>query len=264
MPLGVEPQEHYYIGSVENVLHAEVPQELKEKRFLASDFKYGFELGSPQSIYNLGESILLNGMLYTSRTDQTRDERNPLMWGPEFVTPGIFLLPHEAVPTHSFRFFDFDHGISFTELYSELYAQIKRPFSLCGCMELDILHSSEIIHAPIDGRDIFKNKEYYFKGGKHKEHFVNIAIMGVVSDPNDMAQALLNEQLKRVLYYNPFEGKHTLASHTHGLVIDKPLKSVEDVKPSNAISVVHILEDSKIRWANLGIYAIRRLKEFAG
>lgn len=263
-PLGAEPQKHYYIGSVENVLHAEVPQELREKRFLAADFKYGFELASPQSIYNLGEAILLNGMLYASRTDETRSERNPLMWGPEFVTPGIFLLPHEAKPTHSFRFFDFDDPVSFTGLYEHLYAQIKKPFSVMGCMELETLHSSEIIHAPIDGKGIFENQAYYFQDGKHQESFVNVAIVGVVANPNDTELRVLNEQLKRVLYYNPFEGKHSLTSHTHALVIDKPIKSSSDVKPSNAVNVVHILEDSKIRWANAEIYTIDHLEEFHG
>ena len=70
-----------YIGHVDNVINGIIPDELKNRRFLAADYQYGFELGSPQSIYNLGESIFLNGMLYASRTDVSRTERSALMWG---------------------------------------------------------------------------------------------------------------------------------------------------------------------------------------
>ncbi|XSZ47666.1 hypothetical protein ACP8HZ_04730 [Francisella noatunensis] len=86
-----------YIGHVDNVIHSIVPEELKYRRFLASDFDYGFELGSPQSIYNLGECILLNNMIYSSRTDVSRSERDPIMWGPEFVTTGIFIIPKNTL-----------------------------------------------------------------------------------------------------------------------------------------------------------------------
>ncbi len=82
-----------YIGHVDNVIHGIVPEELKYRRFLASDFDYGFELGSPQSIYNLGECILLNNMIYSSRTDVSRSERDPLMWGLNLLQQVYFLFP---------------------------------------------------------------------------------------------------------------------------------------------------------------------------
>ena len=43
-----------YIGHVNNVINGEIPEALLNRRFLTSDYQYGFELGSPQSIYNLG------------------------------------------------------------------------------------------------------------------------------------------------------------------------------------------------------------------
>jgi hypothetical protein len=60
-----------YIGHVNNVINGEIPKALLNKRFLASDYQYGFVLGSPQSINNLGESTFFNGMLYTNRTDSS-------------------------------------------------------------------------------------------------------------------------------------------------------------------------------------------------
>ncbi len=245
-----------YIGHVNNVIEGLVPENLANRRFLASDFEYGFELASPQGVSNLGESIMLNNMVYSSRTDISRSERDPLMWGPEFVTSGIFLIPKGIQPNLNAKYFSFEGQLTLAELYQNIYDKIQCPFAVVGCVEFSKVYAESITKAPIYHENIFKNtKEYYTEKDYIKDN-VNLAITAVVSDHNDPKIAKINEKLSSVLYYNPFAKKNKLLAHTHALVLNEPIMDIEDVETKNAKEVLHLLDNSIIRYVNFKIYRI--------
>ncbi|KFJ42070.1 hypothetical protein IBE48_00820 [Francisella philomiragia] len=252
-----------YIGHVDNVIHGIVPEELKYRRFLASDFDYGFELGSPQSIYNLGECILLNNMIYSSRTDVSRSERDPLMWGPEFVTTGIFLIPKNTPVSYIAKYFSFDTESTLADIYKQIYAQLKSPFAIVGCVQFSQVNAEAITKAPINSENIFANSQNYYDEKKYEDTDVNFAIMGVVSNPDDKKLEQINQELSSVLYHNPFANKNKLLTHTHGLMLNKSIIDIEKVHPRNAKEVLHIQDRSLVRYIKLKVYKIKGLTKYA-
>ena len=252
-----------YIGHVDNVIQGIVPEELKHKRFLASDFDYGFELGSPQSVYNLGECILLNNMIYSSRTDISRTERDPLMWGPEFVTTGIFLIPKNTPVNYYVKYFSFDKEYSLADIYKHIYQQLKAPFAVVGCVQFSTVNAEAITKAPINQENIFNNSDNYYDEKKYEDNDVNFAIMGVVSNPHDKKLAKVNKELSSVLYHNPFANKNKLLTHTHGLMLNRSIIDIDKVQPKNAKEVLHVQDKSLVRYVKLKVYKIKGLTKYA-
>ena len=152
-----------YIGHVDNVIKGIIPENLKNRRLLASDFEYGFECGSPQGMYNLGECVLLNGMIYSSRTDISRKEREPLMWGPEFMTSGIFTIPKGTKHNYTTKYFSFNKDIKLSELYQEIFTAVQAPYAIVGCVELSYIRAKAITRAPIDHKNILKMPKIIIK-----------------------------------------------------------------------------------------------------
>jgi hypothetical protein len=251
-----------YIGHVKNVINGIVPDKLKNQRFMADSFKYGFEAGTPQGIYNIGECIIMNGLIYSSRTDLTRNERDHLMWGPEFVTPGMFLVPHSCEVSFTGDYCSLYDGITFDEIYKSIFTRINRPFTIVGCAELSYSRTVSVTHSPIEKECIFDHKEKYYDENVIVENNANIAFMGVVSNPFDNSLISLNKKLDAVLYYNPFSEKRDLISHTHALTLLKPEVDIENVQPHNAKDVVHLTGESVIRYAKFEIYMIDDIEEY--
>lgn len=252
-----------YIGHVDNVINGIVPEELKNRLFFASDFDYGFELGSPQKMSNLGECILLNDILYASRTDSDRHQNNSLIWGSEFMTTGIFVVPQSTPVSYIVTFFSVDNKITLADLYREIYETLQLPFAAVGCIELGSIFAQRITHPPIHQENIFKNPKKYYQDNEYVRDNVNLAMMAVVSDPADRKISHLNEKLSSVLYNNPFAKKNNLLTHTHGLILNQPLVDIEKVQPKHAESVYHVQDKSILRYANLKIYTIQDLTKIA-
>lgn len=250
-----------YIGHVDNVINGIIPEELKNRRFLAGDYRYGFELGSPQSVYNLGESIFLNGMLYTSRTDVSRTERNALMWGPEFTTTGIFIIPKTAQENLHLKYFSFTETKTLADIYTEIFNQVKAPFAVVGCIELAKIHAKAITRPPINHENVFEHAREYFQEEDYIDDNVSIAVTGVVSDYGDDSLSAINDKLTSVLYYNPFAQQQSLLSHTHALLLNRPIIDVDEVHPRHAVEVFHLMDESLVRYANLQIYRIGDLEQ---
>ncbi len=246
-----------YIGHVNNVISGKVPNELLNRRFRASDFSFGFEAGSPQGIFNIGEGIMFNDVFYSSRTDFTRKQRDPLMWGPEFVTPGIFLVPKSQMPNYSIEFCTLEKYISFKELYRELYKKFRGPFAIAGCSELSHLRSMSITFSPIEHENIFEHKDKYFSEKERTIDNISVAFMGVVSNINDAHVKNLNKKLKSVLYYNPYNKQDPeTVSHTHALTLSKPIVEINNIEPHDAVDVIHVTDDSMIRYIKATVFLI--------
>ena len=251
-----------YIGHVNNVINGIMPDKLKNRRFMANSFKYGFEAGTPQGIYNIGECIIMNGLIYSSRTDSTRRERDHLMWGPEFVTPGMFLVPHSCKVNFTGDYCSLYKGISFDDFYKFIFNKIKGPFTIVGCAELSYCRTVSVTHSPIEQECIFDHKEKYYDENIATENNVSIAFIGVVSNPFDKSLSDINKKLDAVLYYNPFSKESELSAHTHALTLQKPEVDIEKVHPHDAIDVVHLTGESVLRYIKFEIYTIEDIKEY--
>jgi len=252
-----------YIGSVGNVIAGIIPEELKSRRFNASKVKFGFELGSPQGIYNMGECIIMNSLIYSSRTDTTRKDRNPLMWGPEFVTSGIFLVPSKCEANLEISYCSLDKIFKLKDIYSIIYERVRKPFFIAGCIEFEQLRSHSITYSPIEKENIFTNEKKYYDEEEHKDLNMNIAFNGVVSDMTNIVENEINEKLKTVLYYNPYNKQSDeLISHTHAAVLNSPIVEISEVKPNNVKDVIHIMDDSVLRYIKAKVFCIDNIIEY--
>ncbi len=169
------------------------------------------------------------------------------MWGPEFVTPGMFLVPHLCGASYVGDYCSLYQGISFDEFYEILFNKIKRPFTVAGCAELSYCRTISVTHSPIEKECIFDHKDKYYDENDIKENNVNIAFIGVVSDPQDKDLKDINNKLGSVLYYNPFCKTRKLTSHTHALTLQKPEVNIENVHPHDAKDVLHLTDESILK-----------------
>ncbi len=254
-----------YIGSVDNVINGVVPEDLRNRRFSAAAVRYGFELGSPQGICNLGECIIFNGLIYSSRTDPTRKERDPLMWGPEYVTPGIFLIPGNARPNWTVSFSSLDEEIALSSIYSMIYEKTSRPFAVLGCAELAKMRARSVTHPPIEHENLFSHESKYFEEKEENDEDVSIAFMGAVAKMGEAGSEETMRKLRSVLYCNPFNlQKEGFLSHTHAAVLTRPLTEISRIHPQHVCRVAHLMDDSLIRWLKAEVYEIFDLAEYGG
>ncbi|MEI6032830.1 MAG: hypothetical protein WCS65_00960 [Verrucomicrobiae bacterium] len=253
-----------YIGSVDNVIKGIVPEGLKNRRFSASEVKYGFELGSPQGIFNMGECVVMNGLLYSSRTDATRSERDPLMWGPEFVTSGIFLVPADCEENFKVSYCSLERSLPLRSIYSEIYSRTGAPFAIAGCAELALLRSRSITYSPIEKENIFLNEKKYYTEDEHRDPNISISFVGVVSDFESDREKEINDKLKTVLYYNPYNRQgEGLISHSHAATLTNPIVDIAEVRPHHVKDVIHLMDDSLVRYLKADIFLIDDIAEHA-
>ena len=253
-----------HIGSVDNVIKGIVPEELKNRRFLASKVRCGFELGSPQGILNMGECLVMNGLLYSSRTDATRSERDPLMWGPEFVTSGIFLVPQNCEANFQVSYCSLEESPSLRNIYSRIHARTRAPFAIAGCAELSLLQSRSITYSPIEKEDIFRNEQKYYTEPAHHDANRSIAFVGVVSDFESAEEQEINTKLRTVLYYNPYNKQDaSLVSHTHAATLANPIVEMAEIQPHHVRDVIHLMDDSLVRYLKADVFVINDMMEYA-
>lgn len=252
-----------YIGSVDNVIKGIVPDELKTRRFLASKVRCGFELGSPQGIFNMGECVVMNGLLYSSRTDATRSERDPLMWGPEFVTSGIFLVPLGCEANYRVSYCSLECSLPLRSIYREIHARTGGAFAIAGCAELSLLRSRSITYSPIEKENIFLNEEKYYTEDEHHDANMSIAFVGVVSDFESAAEKRINTKLRTVLYYNPHNKQDSsLISHTHAATLSNPIVDMAEIQPHHVRDVIHLMDDSFVRYIKADVFVIDDITEY--
>ena len=253
-----------YIGSVDNVIKGIVPDDLKNQRFLASKVRCGFELGSPQGIFNMGECVVMNGLLYSSRTDTTRSERDPLMWGPEFVTSGIFLVPQTCEANYQVSYCSLEASIPFRTVYSQIHESTGgKAFAIAGCAELSLLRSRSITYSPIEKENIFQNEEKYYTEDERHDANMSIAFVGVVSDFESATLQEINAKLRTVLYFNPHNKQDSnLISHTHAATLTSPIVDMPEIQPHHVKDVIHLMDDSLVRYIKADVFLIDDLAEY--
>ncbi|MGE3953799.1 MAG: hypothetical protein AB7F31_01190 [Parachlamydiales bacterium] len=182
------------VGHIDHVLMGRVTKELKERWLDASAFLAAFEIGSPESMESLGETVVLNGTAYTQST-----KTHQLIYGPRLLTTGLFILPKGSQPTATLT----GGGLTAADLYKLGYQKAGGPFAYTGLITFDQLEATFITAPPIHNEAIFDHKERYYALPPIHQKGGYAAIVGVATDFS--APYPLNKKLTSVLYKNPFE-----------------------------------------------------------
>jgi hypothetical protein len=252
----------FHIGSVRDVIEGSVDMRLKIRRFSAQKFQYGFEVGSSLNFDAMGEAILVSGKLFSTCTDPMHERYGQLVSGDEFVTNGLFAIPHKTPP--SFRLqLGSKKGLPLEQVYQQVYQKVAKPFAFCGWMTFASFHATFIEQSPTKGKNIFKNKNFYYSNPplfRGKEYGFT---KGVVADFNDTLMRDVNASLKTVLYHNPFEKSTQLSSHAHILTLNSFCKTELAISSGHARECLHLFcEQSVITHANLKIFIIESVEDY--
>lgn len=246
-----------YIGSVIDVIAAMLPDNLSSRKFKAADYAYGFELATPRDRYSLGEALIVNGICYATSTDKGSPDYNHTIFGPEFITGGMFLIPEGLEPSHRVRYEAGSSPLSLADFYAEMFKSLKQPSAFVGVIEFAHFHATAIGKPPIDGKNIFEHKTDYFPHPEITGNNVSAIIIGAFTDYGEAKLSEINRQLEVVLYKNPFDAGSILSNHAHVLTLKQPVGRIEDCRPENADRTLHLFADgTSIRSIHAEIYTI--------
>lgn len=246
-----------HIGYVDDVLTGRVNPSLAKLKFRADDFKYGFEVGSPQNIKSLGEALLVNGKCYATATDPDEDkEYLQTISGDEFYTTGFFVIPKDTKPTLRLQE-SFTKQNSMQEFYTSIYTKLQQPFAFAGFFEFAELCCTAIAKAPIYNEEIFANLDGYFPTPPVIKNNVRAFLVGVVADYTATKNDKLLNKLTTALYNNPLDKKDKLTTHAHAITFSQEIHSVSAITTNAVNSTVHVFEDQTlINNFNVEIFAI--------
>lgn len=251
------------LGNVVDVIHGVVPMNLKKARFLAKNFSYGFQIGSPLDFKSLGEAVLVNQKLFATSTDKSSKDYFNLLQGPEFVTSGMFLLPIDAKPSYEVKF-DLSKGMPIYDFYNFLYEKIKKPLAFAGFMRFDQFHANHIESPPISGLDIFDNPSIYYTKPHILEKQAYGFIVGLMTNFNDLSFDKLNKKLEAALYNNPNEKTELLTTHAHIVTLHDNCTDENRINLETANKVLHLFTDqTSVISTDLKIFIIDEIRELS-
>ena len=251
-----------HIGTVADVIAGHVPEELAKRKFSAVDYKYGFELASPEGMSSLGEAVLVNNFCYSTSTDQLSTNYLKTISAQSFATSGIFLIPNDAKPTYLIKQ-TFESSCLLNDVYDALFAKIKQPFAFAAIIEFETLHGTFVAKAPIHDENIFEHKASYYPFAPQILVDVPAFLVGVVANYGDSRLASLLKKLEVVLYRNPFDKEHSNAAHAHGITLKQHVIRSDAIMPEIVDKTLHILADqSRIKSLHGEIFTIGDLKDF--
>ncbi len=260
VPLVGCPAAAIAIGSVIDVLAGRIDSQLCKQRFQTADYSFGFEAASPKDFSSIGESVLVNGTCYATSTEESSSDYEKVIWGSEFVTGGMFLLPKEAQPTH--RLIS-RAPITFEKLCHAIYHGVQRPVAFVGICESETLSTMAIAKPPIDRLPIFENRDYYFPKPHQTLHGAYAFVMGVITSFSNDQWKVLNKQLEVALYNNPYDREFLLSSHTHCLVLKSEVTRIDQITPELVERCLHVFTDNTtIKMARLDLYTLDAVNRF--
>lgn len=249
-----------HLGTVQDVIKGIVSGQLKHRRFDASDYQSGFEIGSAQNFEALGEAMLVNNRLFSTSTDPKSHDYGHVVSGPEFVTSGIFLIPKSAKPSFHLSM-NTSCGMNLYDLYARVYQTIKKPLAFSGFIKFSQFHANHIEKAPIEGLNIFEHPKVYYTQPQIKRKGEYGFVIGAITDYHDKTLEDINRKLEVVLYKNPNEQGSVLSYHAHVLTLNRHLVCEDQITQDTVNECLHLFcEDTQVLNAELNIFTIEDLK----
>ncbi len=253
------------LNDIQDVIDGKRPENAEKLWTDAGNYSHGFGNGSVTDVNALGESVIFNGMAYTKSTDKSSPNYYQLSAGQKFMTSWIFLLPknptaqwlvtHEQANPQSSNS---SETLAITDIYQAIYEQIKKPFIVAGIVNFTRMKGAAIAKAPIENQNIFEHKDIYYpeKNQMEKENVCS-GIFGVAAEISAITDESLSHAIKKVVYYSPLDsGKTALTTHEHVLILNKKIKTIEEVTLEDAADVEHLFTDSTVQSFCLNIYEI--------
>lgn len=252
-----------HIGSVTDVIAGHLPTKLATHRFSARDYAYGFELASTNDKEALGEGIIINDICYTTATNKEAANYFQLTSSQDFITGGVFLIPHDCHPGYIADFPYQSDILTFEDFYLKLFHTVKKPLAFVALVEFDDFFSVAVGRPPIHNQPIFEHMDFYYPFPPTFQHEVSAVVIGALTDYNDPALKSINQELEVVLYHNPMDEEvFSLTHHAHALTLKQMPSSLLEVTPAMATQVRHLLiEKSTIRSLHADIYPIHAMKD---
>jgi hypothetical protein len=251
-----------HIGTVADVINADLPKELLHQRFDAANYAYGFELATPKTPSSIGDSILLNNLCYTTSTDDKSTDYQQLIYGKDFISGGMLFIPHEAKPSHHFTM-PADNTLDFMMIYNEIYATVNQPFVFVGLAHFITLQGTAIGKPPIDKHNIFQCKEEYYPYPNSLLTHANAFVMGGATNYGNKHFEEANKELEVVLYKNPLDVSAELTYHAHLLLLRQAIDDFSQVSPDIATKVLHLFaEGSTLSFIKGDIYTVDAVDDY--
>lgn len=241
---GVEHSDLGAIGSVKDVIAGVVRSDLKTRTWDAATYRYGFELASPHKIQSMGESVLVNGLCYSTSTDK-RDQYLKVIFGKTFYTSGMFVVPKTAQASYCFKPMQSRSGMPYQDFCHGLHQTINRPCLFVALLHFKQIEATHIQYPPIYGENIFEHQDQYYSDLKlyfnQKYCLVVCAFANFSTDPRNTLK-----ELEVVLYQNPLDVKNELNVHTHGIILNRTIRDVSTLFPEDVTHVVHLYNASSV------------------
>ena len=264
---GTGPSQLGYIGSVMDVIAGKISPALDGKIFDAQNYLYGFELASPHNKYSLGEAIIVNGSCYATSTDKKSPDYGRTIYGPKFTTSGMLLIPHQAKPSYKINLDSKTKPLPLLDFYKQIYDKINRPLAFIGLVTFSNLHATAIGKPPIDGMNIFANKELYYPLPAIVSSNTPAFIFGVLTDYRQNQYEDINKQLEVAVYRTTHPGDTTnsssLTNHAHVLTLKQSITEISAITPQLADKTLHVFTDNTtITSAQLDVFTINSLDNY--
>ena len=255
------PHHFDVIGSVQNVIEGHIPKHLANQKFMASDYAFGFELASPNSLESMGESVIVNNYCYATSSEANSSSYHETISGKSFFTTGMLTLPKSARGNYNLSLPDSSNEISYYSLLKQVFEGVQKPFVLVAHVNYKSIHATAIAKAPIYNENIFENKrEYYCISPIHLVN-THAFIVACVADFSHLDDKKLHDTLQLVLYHNPMDKQESLNIHTHGITLKRDIQSYEQITPSIVDKTLHIFTDETVVQAIKGeVYIIGSLR----
>ena len=242
IPTGIKNSDLTVMGSVEDVIAGKIRPDLKTTLFEANEYQFGFELASPHSIESMGESVLVNGYCYTTSTDKA-DHYLKTIAGKLFYTSGIFLVPKTAKPSYRLAPAKVSDPMTYFDFCKKIHAATGGPCLITALVRFKYLESTCIQKAPIYGQNIFEQAKEYYHDLKMQFNDCYFFLVAAIADfKNDSKK--ITDQMKVVLYHNPFDESNALNIHTHGLILNRRVSDVRTLVPKDVAHTVHLYTEN--------------------
>jgi hypothetical protein len=250
-----------YLGDIKDVLAAKFPFSLRQQRFKASDYAYGFEIASIDYENALGEAMLLNNYCYTTSTAEGTAHYYQLRTAQDFITSSMFIIPRTCQAGWIAHYPVQNKSLSFPDFYLKLIEKIKAPLGFVALVEFEDLKSIAIAKPPINGQAVFEHTDYYYPFPATMDHGIPAVVIGVLTDYANPAFQTVNQQLESVLYNNPMDNRaFPLTHHAHVLTLEALPSSLLEVNPAMAKEVRHlVIGESNIRSLYAEIFPIHSI-----
>lgn len=259
---GSAPAHIMAIGSIKDVINGIVPQDLKNRQFQASDYRFGFELASPHSLESMGEAVVANGLCYTTSTDE-KYEHFKTISGKTFYSSGLCSIPKAEKPTHMLMPLHYHAALPYQEFCKQIHQIVGGPCLFASLVRFKKLSATFVQKAPIYHENIFEKKELYYGDFKIEKKDCYFFLVCLVADFSRDNKALIN-QLSTVLYRNPLDQERALVAHTHGLILNDRVADLALLTPEKVVQAVHLHADnsllSEVLWGE--VFAIDGVDRF--